>query len=153
PLRRIREQDEGDDASYGVPRLRRVGPFLPDASRLPSSPSRRATGQSRGARGQRQRTRSILRIETRKGKDGKPAKEVDKGWTCDLIPNPLGVARYFAQEQAAINYLAADLENVTARLAELEEEHAGEDGAFADLDKVNRANVAARLRELKDDKE
>ena len=40
----------------------------------------------------------------------KKGKEKDKGWTCDLIPKPLIVARYFATEQAAIDQLAADLE-------------------------------------------
>ena len=33
--------------------------------------------------------------------DGKPGKEFDKGWTCDLIPKPLIVARYYPKEQAA----------------------------------------------------
>ena len=79
----------------------------------------------------------------------KKGKEKDKGWTCDLIPKPFIVARYFAKEQAAIDQLAADLESVTARLAEMEEEHDGEEGAFAELDKVNKANVAARLKEMK----
>ena len=83
----------------------------------------------------------------------KKGKEKDKGWACDLIPKPLIVARYFAKEQAAIDRLAAELESVTARLAEMEEEHGGEDGAFADLDKVNKANVAARLKEIAGDKE
>ena len=83
----------------------------------------------------------------------KKGKEKDKGWTCDLIPKPLIVARYFAKEQAAIDQLAADLEGVTGRLAELEEEHGGEEGAFAELDKVNNANVAARLKEIKGDKD
>ncbi len=83
----------------------------------------------------------------------KKGKEKDKGWTCDLIPKPLIVARYFAKEQAAIDELAAELESVTARLAELEEEHGGEEGAFAELDKVNKANVAARLKEIEDDTE
>jgi len=78
----------------------------------------------------------------------KKGKERDKGWACDLIPKPLIVARTFAQEQAALDQLAADLESVTARLAELEEEHGGEEGAFAELEKVNRANVTARLKEL-----
>jgi type I restriction enzyme M protein len=86
-------------------------------------------------------------------KTDKKGKERDKGWTCDLIPKPLIVARYYAAEQAAIDQLAADLESVTAKLAELEEEHGGEDGVFAELDKVNRANVAARLKEVKGDKE
>ena len=90
-------------------------------------------------------------IETKKGKDGKPGKPMDRGWTCDLIPKPLIVARYFAKEQAALNQLAVDLEAVTARLVELEEEHGGEDGAFSELDKVNKANVTARHKEIKAD--
>ena len=32
----------------------------------------------------------------------KKGKERDKGWTCDLIPKPLIVARYYAKEQATI---------------------------------------------------
>jgi type I restriction enzyme M protein len=44
----------------------------------------------------------------------KKGKEKDKGWTCDLVPKALIVARYFAQEQAAIDRLAAELESVTA---------------------------------------
>jgi type I restriction enzyme M protein len=83
----------------------------------------------------------------------KKGKEKDKGWTCDLIPKPLIVARYFAKEQAAVDQLAADLEGVTARLTELEEEHSGEEGAFAELDKINKVNVTARLKEIKGDKD
>jgi type I restriction enzyme M protein len=83
----------------------------------------------------------------------KKGKERDKGWTCDLVPKALIVARYFAKEQQAIDALAAELETVTARLTELEEEHSGEDGAFSELDKVNKVNVTARLREIKGDKE
>ena len=83
----------------------------------------------------------------------KQGKEKDKGWACDLIPKRLIVARFYAKEQAAIDRLASDLESVIARLAELEEEHGGEDGAFAELDKVNKAGVAARLKEIRGDKE
>jgi len=83
----------------------------------------------------------------------KKGKEKDKGWTCDLVPKPLIVARYFAKEQAAIDKLAAEVESVSARLAELEEEHGGEEGAFAELDKVNKAYVGARLKEIKGDKQ
>jgi type I restriction enzyme M protein len=88
-------------------------------------------------------------IETKKTKDGKPGKQVDKGWTCDLVPKALIVARYFAKEQEAIDQLTAELEGVGARLAELEEEQGGEEGAFSELDKVNTASVAQRLKELK----
>lgn len=76
-------------------------------------------------------------------------KEVDKGWSCDLVPKPLIVARYFAAEQARLDQLGAALESAGAELAELEEEEGGEDGAFAELDKVNKASVTARLREAR----
>ncbi len=81
----------------------------------------------------------------------KKGKEKDKGWTCDLIPKALIVARYFAKEQAAIDQLATEQEGVAARLAEIEEENSGEDGAFADFDRVNKGNVAAGLKEIAGD--
>ena len=72
-------------------------------------------------------------IEIKKGKDGKPDKETDKGWACDLVPKPLIVASYFKKEQTQIDALAAELEGVTARLAELEEEHGGEEGVLQNV--------------------
>jgi type I restriction enzyme M protein len=85
----------------------------------------------------------------------KKGKEKDKGWACDLVPKPLIVACYFAKEQEAITKLEAELESVTAQLTEMEEEHGGEEGAFAalanedDVIIVNKATVTARLRELR----
>ena len=76
-----------------------------------------------------------------------------EGWICDLVPKSLIIARYFPGEQAAIDQLVVELDSVTDRLSEMAEEHGGEDGAFAELDKVNKANVATRLREIKGDKE
>ncbi len=81
----------------------------------------------------------------------KKGKEKDKGWTCDLVPKPLVVARYFADEQAAIDRLNGELEAITSELSELEEEHSGEDGAFSELDKINKGAVNARLKEIKAD--
>jgi type I restriction enzyme M protein len=43
-------------------------------------------------------------------------KEVDKGWTCDLVPKALIVAHYFAAEQEAITKLEAELESPPPRL-------------------------------------
>ena len=81
----------------------------------------------------------------------KKGTEKDKGWTCDLISKPLIVQRYFADEQAAIDQLSADLESIAAKLLELEEEQGGEDGAFSELDKVNKTEVSARWKETKSD--
>jgi len=79
-------------------------------------------------------------------------KEVDKGWTCDLVPKELVVRRFFLPEQQAIDELTAESEAVAGQISEMEEEHGGEEGYFAELDKVNKANVQARLKEVKNDK-
>jgi type I restriction enzyme M protein len=81
----------------------------------------------------------------------KKGKEKDKGWACDLVPKALIIDRYFASEQEAITKLEAEMEGVAARIAELEEDQGGEDGAFSALDKVNKANVTARLKEINGD--
>ena len=59
------------------------------------------------------------------------------------------MARYFAEEQAAIDELNADLESATARLEEVEEEQGGEDGVFAEFEKVNKRSVSLRLKEAR----
>lgn len=83
----------------------------------------------------------------------KKGKTKDKGWACDLVPKPLIVARYFATQQAAIEAKQAELEALTASIAELEEEHGGEEGCLGVLEKINKAEVNARLKEIKGDKE
>ena len=83
----------------------------------------------------------------------KKGKRKDKGWACDLIPKSLIVARYFAKEQAALDAQQMELETSTASLAELEEEHGGEEGVLGALDKIAKAEVNARLKEIKCDKE
>jgi type I restriction enzyme M protein len=78
----------------------------------------------------------------------KNGKEKDKGWACDLLPKLYIVARYFATEQAAIERLSTELDATAARLAELEEEQGGEEGAFSGFDKVNVAAVKERIKEV-----
>jgi type I restriction enzyme M protein len=85
----------------------------------------------------------------------KKGKAKDKGWDCSLIPKPLAIARYFANEQAAIDAKQAELDAVSASLTELEEEHGGDEGllvdAMNDKDKVTKASVKSRLTEIKKD--
>jgi type I restriction enzyme M protein len=69
------------------------------------------------------------------------------------VPKSLIVARYFANEQQAIDKLASELESVAARITELVEENGGEEGVFPEPDKVSRASVTARLKEIKSDEE
>ncbi len=75
----------------------------------------------------------------------------DKGWVCDLVPKSLIVARYLAAQQAALDALQAELDAATGALAELEEEHGGEDAALGGLEKLATREVNRRLDELVDD--
>ena len=80
----------------------------------------------------------------------------DKGWTCDLVPKALIVARYFNAEQQALDAARTALDAAASALEALEEEHGGEDGFFAGLDKLNVVEVKRRLKEIgkaKDDAE
>jgi type I restriction enzyme M protein len=83
----------------------------------------------------------------------KKGKQKDRGWTCDLIPKSLIVARYFATKQTALDAKQAELEAATGSLAEMEEEQGGEEGFLGALDKIAKAEVNARLKEIKGDKE
>lgn len=72
----------------------------------------------------------------------KNGKQRDKGWACDLVPKEYVVARFFADEQAAIDALTAELESCEAQLIELEEEHGSDDGALASVGNKTEARTA-----------
>lgn len=78
-------------------------------------------------------------------------------YKAELIPPALIIARYFATEQAAIEKLEAEVATREQALEEMAEEHGGEDGLLAeaknDKDKLTKASVAARLKEIKDDRD
>ena len=86
----------------------------------------------------------------------KKGKTKDRGWTCDLIPKPLIVARYFAREQASIEALQAELDAASASQTELEEEQGGsndEGGVFAGFEGITTAAVKDRIREIGNDRD
>jgi type I restriction enzyme M protein len=78
----------------------------------------------------------------------KKGKTKDRGWTCELIPKPLIVARYFAKEQAALEAMQAELYAAVASQAELEEEQSGDDGIFNGYDSITAVAVKDRIREI-----
>jgi type I restriction enzyme M protein len=82
----------------------------------------------------------------------KAGADVDKGWDCDLVPKALVIDRYFDKEKTTIEKLEARREDITSQLTELEEEHSSEDGYFADMEKMNKAAVAKRLKDIKGNK-
>ena len=73
----------------------------------------------------------------------------------ELIPTALVIARYFATEQAAIEKLEAEVAVIEQAIEEMAEEHSGEEGlleaARNDKDKLTKASVAARLKDIKGD--
>ncbi|MFH1444713.1 MAG: type I restriction-modification system subunit M [Candidatus Peregrinibacteria bacterium] len=76
--------------------------------------------------------------------------EGKKGETeCDLVPKLLVVNHYFAGEKKAIENLQTNLDNSSREIEELEEENSGEEGCFVSFDKVNKAAVSARMKEIK----
>lgn len=75
----------------------------------------------------------------------------------ELIPPALLIARHFAVEQAAIERLESEAAAVAQEMEELVEEHGGEDGLFAeaknDKDKLTKASVSARLKDIRNDRD
>jgi type I restriction enzyme M protein len=101
--------------------------------------------------------RLIIEDKEKKSKE-KPDFTVGKQkFKADLIPAPLVIARYFAKEQATVESLEADAAAIEQQLEEMAEEHGGEEGLLADAkndnDKLTKASVTARLKEIKGDAE
>lgn len=92
----------------------------------------------------------------------KKGRKKDRGWTCDLVPKALLIAHYYAMEQEKIDQLCVEVENITSKLAEIEEEQLDGEDAFSEArndaedgkdGKVTKASVSARLKEIKGGKE
>jgi len=73
--------------------------------------------------------------------ENKKKEQIDKGWTCDLVPAYLVINRHFDKEKKAKDKYEAAKEAAIARLEELVEENSGEDGYFSDFEKVNKITV------------
>ena len=79
----------------------------------------------------------------------KKKKEVDKGWTCDLIPKELVIIRYFAEDKESIENLNTNLDDISRQKEEAEEEHGGDEGAFSEMEKINKGAIKAQIKQLK----
>jgi type I restriction enzyme M protein len=74
----------------------------------------------------------------------------------DLIPPTRVIARYFADENLAVDALHARAEDTAQMVAEFVEERSGEEGILAeamDGDRITKTLAVARLREIKRDQE
>lgn len=95
--------------------------------------------------------RLVIKGKPDKNGKAKADKEVAglAGLEGRMISPQLLISVYFQEEQAEITALEQAVENAKARMAEIEEEQNAEDGLFADLEKVNAAEVTKLLKELK----
>jgi type I restriction enzyme M protein len=80
-----------------------------------------------------------------------------KKYAAELIPSALIIARYFANEQTAIDQIESQLSALEQQLEEMEEEHGGEGGLLEEAknekDKLTKTSATARLKEIKADKD
>ncbi|MBG6186418.1 type I restriction-modification system subunit M [Flavobacterium sp. CAN_S2] len=83
-------------------------------------------------------------------------KEIDKGWVCDLIPKKLVINKFLTNQELALQIKQTELELLQIEIAELEEEHTGEEAILADAtndnNKITKATATKRLKEIKNDK-
>ncbi|HEX7476638.1 MAG TPA: hypothetical protein VF331_02410 [Polyangiales bacterium] len=101
--------------------------------------------------------RQIVEDKDKKSKD-KPDFILGKQkFKAELIPTALLIARHFSADQAAIEQLEAEAAAVTHAIEEMAEEHGAEDGLLAeaknDKDKLTKASVAVRLKDVKNDRD
>jgi type I restriction enzyme M protein len=99
--------------------------------------------------------RLIIEDKAKKTKE-KPDFTIGKlKYKTELIPTALVIARYFAAEQATIEKLEAEVGVNEQGMEEMAEEHSGEEGlleeAKNDKDKLTKASVAARLKDIMGD--
>ncbi len=101
--------------------------------------------------------RLVVEDKNKKTKEKPDFTVGKKKYKTELIPSALVIARYFAKEQAAIEKLETDIAALQQQMEELAEEHGGEGGLLEDAkndkDKLTKASVAARLKDIKGDAE
>ena len=101
--------------------------------------------------------RLVVDDKNKKTKEKPDFTIAKKKYKTELIPAALVIARYFAKEQAAIEKLETDIATFQQQMEVLAEEHGGEGGLLEDAkndkDKLTKASVAARMKDIKGDKD
>jgi type I restriction enzyme M protein len=99
--------------------------------------------------------RLIVETKEKKTKEKPDFKVGKQKFKADLIPATLLIARYFAEEQAAIDALEAELATLEQQLDDLKEEQGGEGGLLEEVvegegekRKIAAKDVTARLKEI-----
>ena len=107
--------------------------------------------------GEAAKPRGIVEDKDKKFKETPDLTIKRRKYKMDLIPPGLIVARYFADEQVAIEELQAKQEDATRELEEFIEEHTDEEGlledAVNDKGKVTKGGVTERLKAIRYERE
>ena len=93
----------------------------------------------------------IIRLQ-REAKGKKKDIEGLAGLEGRLIPISLAIKIYFTKEQNAIDDLEEKLEQISADMDVLKDEHGGEEGLLSEVidnDKISKTNVQKRFKEIK----
>jgi len=77
----------------------------------------------------------------------KKGKEIDKGWTCDILPKEIVINEFFKQEKGEIEELEAKKEDRERQMEELKEEHSGEEGILEEV-KNEKGNITKKNLQL-----
>lgn len=99
-------------------------------------------------------------IAEEKGKKSKAKPDFvlgKKKYLAELIPPSLIIGRFYQDEQALIEKLAAEVASLEQQMEEIAEENGGDEGLLADAandkGKITKASATARLKEVKGDKD
>ncbi len=107
--------------------------------------------------GEAAKPRGIVEDKDKKFKETPDLTIKRRKYKMDLIPPGLIVARYFANEQVAIEKLQTKQDDATRELEEFIEEHTGEEGlledAVNDKGKVTKSGVMERLKAIRYERE
>jgi len=74
----------------------------------------------------------------------KKGEDVDKGWTCDLLPKEIVINEYFVEEKKKIEKLQAQLEEIQQKIEEMKEEYGGDEDVLNNVDKKEEAKDALK---------
>jgi type I restriction enzyme M protein len=99
-------------------------------------------------------------IAEEKGKKSKAKPDFALGkkkYLAELIPPDLIIGRFYPDEQALLEKLAAEVANLEQQMEEIAEENGGDEGLLADAandkGKITKASATTRLKEVKGDKD
>jgi type I restriction enzyme M protein len=83
----------------------------------------------------------------------KKGKNVDKGWTCDILPKDIVIDEFFREEKEEIENLEAKLKDTERQMEELKEENSGEEGILEEVKnekgKITKKDLLQKIKEYK----